>query len=405
MAHAAGISGPETWNERGIRSYKEGDYRTAIRCFRAAAESLPEDEVVRSNLASSHAQLALQIIQGRMVGSGYTEAVRAAERALEIEGDHAYFHKVLGFVFQENGDYEKALTAFSMASSLEPEDGSTWALMGDAAYHFDNLGEAINCWRRALQLDPSQDKVRERLGKAGREEELEEGYREAHSPHFQIRYDADYPDGRNLARSMLEIMEDARRKVLDELGFTSTSRTSGVFYSPDDFRNLMGNHEWTRGIYDGKIRIPFPADGVPGRAFREVVTHEYTHVALFEWTGNHCPAWLNEGLAQNLAGEWNAARERSARTLAANSSFLPLTALQNSFMDLPGPMIEIAYIESYLVVSYIRDEYTHRHLRNLLDAIAEGDPADEAVRTIFRCDSDELLERALSSYQSKIAIR
>jgi len=393
---AGPISEPAVWNERGLQAYREGNYAGAILCFETAYGALPRDETIRYNLATAHAREALRMARDGSSRREYAEAMRQAKLAIEIDGDVPFFHKTLGYVHQENGAHAEARLAYREAVRLDPGDGDAWKLCGDAAYRLDLREEAILCWERSLRIDPGRNELAGRIEKAGREEELESGYREARSPHFRVAYDPHYPRARSLVGGMLDALEDARRTVRRELGRYGEETVSGVAYSPEDFRRLMEGHGWARGLYDGKIRVPFPESGEVDRAFRETATHEYTHVVVFEWTGNRCPAWLNEGLAQNIAGEWTTARSRRAARIASSSGFLPLETLEDSFLELPEPLVEVAYLESYLVVDYIRTAFTARHMTLLLDRIAEDVPPAEAIREVLHKDYDELLEQALA---------
>ena len=56
-------------------------------------------------------------------------------------------------------------------------------------------------------------------------------------------------------------------------------------------------------------------------------------------------------------------KERKATGLAHSSSRVPLSELESSFLGLPEELVETAYVESYLVVEYILDAYTRRHLQ------------------------------------------
>jgi len=64
-----------------------------------------------------------------------------------------------------------------------------------------------------------------------------------------------------------------------------------------------------------------------------------------------------------------------------------------------------AYLESYLVVSYMISIYTQRHIRLLLDRIAEDVSPEDAVVEVFHRDYEELLEEVLEDYRSEIASR
>ncbi|MFH1278520.1 MAG: tetratricopeptide repeat protein [Candidatus Eisenbacteria bacterium] len=399
------ISGTAVWNERGIEHYRAGNYRNAVTCFETAFRLLPDDETLRFNLASAHARLAVDLARATLSPASYAEALLHAEEAIALVGDHAYFHSVLGFVHQEKRNYGEAYAAFARAAELDPKDGGARVLMGNAAYELDDLEKAIHQWNKALDIDPDLDHVNERLDKADREILIEERFRTVENTHFRLRYDPDQPDASRIARDLLDLFDEARSDVLGTLLNRGAEKTSVVVYRPEDFRAIMGGREWTGGLYDGKIRVPFPREGDSDDPFQTLAVHEYVHAVIYEWTSDRCPAWLNEGLAQYLAGEWNGTREKEARRLAREGDLIPLASLERSFLDLDAGEVDGAYVESYVVVSYLLQTYTARHLHRLLDRIAEGEEVPDALRQVLRVTEEELLQSAFAPYRREVAAR
>jgi tetratricopeptide (TPR) repeat protein len=394
------ISGASVWNDRGIDRYRDGDYRTAITCFETAAKLSRDKETIRFNLASAHARLALQIARRPMTGAEYRDAVGEAEAAIGLFDGHAFFYSVLGFVHQEMGNHEEAYRAFARASELDPADSGARVLLGDAAYERDEIEEALEAWRTAVRIDPELGEVQERIEKADRERELEEDFRVLESPRFRIRYDRAFPDAGRLVEETRATLEDARLEVAAVLPRRNVGPISVVVYPPEEFRLLTDGCDWTGGLFDGKIRIPFPESGRADERFRALVRHEYVHALLYEWTEGRCPAWLNEGLAQALAGEWDAERNRR---VPARSVFFRLSELEDSFLRLPADRVEAAYAEAYLVARYLLDEYTTRHLHALLERIGSGEETEKALRAVLHVTPDELLEEAVSAAGGKLA--
>jgi len=397
------ISGAAVWNDRGIESFRSGDYRTAITCFETALRLQPEDPTLRFNLSSSHARIGLELARTPMTRVTYLQAVAEAEKAIELLDGHPFFYSVLGFIHQEMGDHDEAYRAFGRAAELDPSDGGARVLLGNAAYERDDLEEALEAWRSALEVDPELGEVRGRIEKADRERELEEGYRQLEGVHFRIRYDREYPDAEALVREMRRALDDARRETGAVLPRRGLGPVSVVVYSPDEFRRLTAGCDWTGGLFDGKIRVPFPESGRADGAFRALVTHEYVHALLYEWTSGRCPAWLNEGLAQALAGEWDSSREETARGLASRAAYPPLSELEDSFLQLPEERVEAAYLVSYLVAAHLLEECSTPQLQALLRRIGSGATTEEALRAVLRTSSADLLEEALESRGRRVA--
>ncbi len=390
---------PSLWNDRGIRYFRSGEYDLAIHCFGRALDERPGEATIRFNLASSHARKAVDLVGGDDVDeTAVLEALGEAKAAIALEEDHAYFRRVLGFVRQEEGMYRQAFEAFLAADRLEPDDPPTLALLGDAAYRLDDVERAVEYWSRSLQLDPSQKNLAERLDRGRREIRVEGGFRSLGKGSFSVRYDPSIPGARREAERVEELLEQARRDVRSATGYETERTVPVVLYSPERFRSYMGPLEWTRGIYDGKIRIPLSEAAADDAVLKALAVHEYVHAVVYELSRDRAPAWLNEGLAQALAGEWTASAERTARRMIALGEFLPLGALDDSFLGLKPDRVEQAYVESYIVVSHLLDRYTRRHLRRLLEGYAGGGKTEILLGEVCHVTPDELLEEAMASY-------
>jgi predicted Zn-dependent protease len=130
--------------------------------------------------------------------------LKAAERAfrdvLANGGERAFVHHNLGIVLQQHGQHEAALTEFRAAERLDPSFGPAWLLSGvsllavgrprdavsalehaaelmpgEAAVHLQladacertgNVTGVIREYRRLVELGPSNEDYRYRLGKA-----------------------------------------------------------------------------------------------------------------------------------------------------------------------------------------------------------------------------------------------
>ncbi len=391
---------PAAWNDRGIRYYESGEYDLAIHCFTRAMDERPEDGTIRFNLASSHASRAVDLVEEGERESSNLPALESAVHAVNLEEDHAYFRRVLGFVHQDDGRYREAIEAYRIADQLEPDDPATLALLGDAAYRLDVKEDALAYWGRSLDIDPSQAVLQERVERTERELRVESGFRTVRREPFRVRYDPSIEGASREADRVIDMLENARREVRSVLGDATERPVPVVLYTPEKYNTYMGSHDWTRGVYDGKIRIPFGEGGMGDQTLQSVTTHEYVHAVVYEMTEDLCPAWLNEGLAQVLAEEWNSSADKIAGAMIGAREQIPLSRLDRSFLKLPPDEVEQAYIESYLVVTYMLDRYTRNHLRRLIRALASGTETSRAVRDIYHVSTDELLRKAINHYQT-----
>ncbi len=383
------------WNDRGIRYYEDGDYRGSIHCFRRALEAGEDNPTIVFNLASAHAKSAILLAEAGTGGGTIQEALSEARSALALRDDHAYFHKVMGYVYQEAGLYAEARSSFQTAAGLDNGDPSTLKLLGNVSYRLDDIDGALGFWDESYRLDPTQEKLEKRISRAGREQTIEKDFRSLDRAHFTISYDPSIEKGRSRAGNVIDLLDDARREIAGTIGFRTERTVPVVLYAPDRFREYTGGHDWTRGLYDGKIRLPIDSIDKNPNGLQVLATHEYVHAALYELARDRCPAWLNEGLAQVLAGEGGRAAGFVSRKRMETGRWIPLHDLERSFMHLPRDQVETAYAEAYLVTAYLLDSFTKRHLQRLLDEIRGGADPEAAVRSIYHRTYEELLAHSI----------
>ena len=81
-------------------------------------------------------------------------------KALELEPNNAAYIDSLGWYYYHLGDYNRALTELLRASdTLKPEDPVVFEHVGDAFQALGKTGEAQVYWQKALKLDPTNQKL------------------------------------------------------------------------------------------------------------------------------------------------------------------------------------------------------------------------------------------------------
>ena len=137
----------------GTIEFLQGFWSPAINTFQKACNISPGNPVLLNNLG-----LAL-LESGRNCKPANRDLLGKAsdtfQSALAIKADYVASWKNLGVVLRELGDSDGALTSFTRGLSHDPNDTSLWLSLGalhTANYSFDR---AIECYRRALRLKPS----------------------------------------------------------------------------------------------------------------------------------------------------------------------------------------------------------------------------------------------------------
>jgi tetratricopeptide (TPR) repeat protein len=109
--------------------------------------------------AAERARLLLVKAKSYMMQDRTSEAIRALEQAIKVDGDSPGAYEIwmlLGRLRLSNPAWStRAIEALQVASRLNPRAAEPWALMGELYHRKGFRANAQGCFRRALELDPS----------------------------------------------------------------------------------------------------------------------------------------------------------------------------------------------------------------------------------------------------------
>jgi len=97
-------------------------------------------------------------------GANLAEAERMIKKALARQPENGAFVDSLGWLYFKQGKIQEAVKELERAVFLM-EDPVIYDHMGDAYLKSGNLGGARTNWEKSLQLDPNQDKIKEKINK------------------------------------------------------------------------------------------------------------------------------------------------------------------------------------------------------------------------------------------------
>jgi tetratricopeptide (TPR) repeat protein len=123
-------------------------------------ESLPSISLEEAEpTAPERAARLLVKARSLMVQERTSEAIRALEQAIKLDGDSPGSYEtwmLLGRLRLSNPAWStRAIEALQVASRLNPRAAEPWALMGELYHRKGFRANAQGCFRRALDLDPS----------------------------------------------------------------------------------------------------------------------------------------------------------------------------------------------------------------------------------------------------------
>ena len=167
LIHAAGIddSDPLLQGQLGIAFRESGRPEQSLAAFERAWQMVPDDS-----------QLALDVALARRANRDTEGAIRAVERAVELDSSNPLPHMILAqlYVNSDRVDYlVKAPALYRHVLELEPERSDVWLALARAYTQIAIRDEAEIALRRAMDLGLDNPDVRFRLGQTlGRQQQF-----------------------------------------------------------------------------------------------------------------------------------------------------------------------------------------------------------------------------------------
>ncbi len=401
MAHA---SSPENdaiknglvyaYSSYAVKTAESEKYDVSIK-YLSKAHDIAGSVYTRQNLSLMYAKKA--VVEAR--NSGRAKAQEDLDMACEIAGDSVACGRSLGIALFNDavGEFkaareDNAIMLIRAALSVYA-DSRIYEFLGDIYYRKTELEKAGIYFDKAAKLDPDNKKLAEKCEKVLKEEALSVNEKANILPYFDLRYDKDLPVNADLTA---KILERAYFDVGKDLAFFPGTRTVVFFYSEKDFRDIFKMRDMVRAFYDGNIRMPLPASVSDVKEFLSYLCHEYTHAIVSAKTNNNCPVWLSEGIAVYEEFKWT--RPGAAVNISKNTDDMPeisIQTIEQIFKD-PGTgsnKLVLAYMLACTAIEYITDNWGMKGLNGVLEALARGSHAGNAMDDEFLLSEKEFNRR------------
>jgi tetratricopeptide (TPR) repeat protein len=376
-------------NNEGVAFMDEGRYEEAVQSFKEALLIIPQDATIRQNLHRAWMQQGYRALDSKE----YEKAILLFEEAVKVSSQSSEAYKLMGMAAMSLTDEQRAEEYLRTYLNKVPDDEEVSRILGEILYKQNRLDEGLHLLKIYLAANPGDRRVRNLVDKAGREADIEEGFDTHEGEHFDVRFDG--TENMDAGYLVVGILRDVYIRIGAEMNFYPPDRMVTILYSDEDFRNVTQTPDWTRALYDGKIRIPI--GGLKGKslALERIVSHEYTHALIHQMTDGRCPSWLNEGLAQYFEGEPGEMHARNGAYILRTRDFIPLPKLEGSFLNMDAETASIAYTQSYTLVDLIIEEYGIYVAQKLLSILAEGVDVEPAIQEALGVDYPALQEEWL----------
>ncbi|MCU1302855.1 MAG: repeat protein [Candidatus Sulfotelmatobacter sp.] len=316
------------------------------------------------------------------------QARRYFESALRFQSENATVLTYYAALLVRTGNASQALSYAQRATRAAPDSPDAYAVLGYVQQASDRTKEAVSSWKHSLELRPDPT-IQHYLEKAEREQNVESDFAQRESSHFVLHY-----EGKQTSEAfrgqILAALESDYEDLARDLGTPPRDNILVTLYTEQAFFDVTRAPSWIGALNDGKLRIPISGLSSMTSQLARVLKHELAHSFINQISSNHCPPWLNEGIAQLLEPRSLGSDGRQLAHLFKTERNIPLNSLEGSFMRLSGTDAYWAYAESLAAVSYINDSYGIDDLQRILQRLGQGSSIEAALRSTIHSDYGQL---------------
>ena len=314
----------------------------------------------------------------------FASAKHDFETALGYDPENPAILNYYGAALVRTGNPLDAIPYAERAARIAPDSADAYAVLGYAQFAAGRLAAALESWRKSLSLRPDRSLVA-MVDRAERESRAETGYSERDSSHFALKYEG-RQSSQNFRDQLIEVLERDYRDLSGEFGSEPRASIQVVLYTDQAFFDVTRAPAWTGALNDGKLRIPLRGVDTVTPELARVLRHELTHSFVNQLSLGHCPAWLNEGIAQSMEPQSLGGRAGRLADLFREQHEIPLNLLEAGFSSFNRTQAEIAYDESLAAVEFIKSRYGMHDLIEIVERIGEGESTEASLRQILHDD-------------------
>ncbi|MCP4154956.1 MAG: hypothetical protein GY757_44950 [bacterium] len=335
----------------------------------SGGDSEPEPSAELKNIDTSNMSPDLLKAFGFFLKKDYKNALEIFSHYSDSENIALLFTGICNYRLE---DYQNSYSNLSRVAESEDKKVNFLSkkYLAFSCYKTDELDESLSFAEEGLELFEDAE-LQYLYKKLLREKKVMKGYGDRQKVHFKIQFSKF--EHQEVQELVTDILQDAYRTVGQEIDFFPPDPVTVILYNEKGFFDVTRAPGWAGGLYDGKIRLP--VRGVEGHEeeLKRILVHEYTHALVHAITPK-CPLWLNEGLAEYFS---RGADEMKIKQL------IPLKYLEHRFPSGDPRLVIAAYIESYSAVCYLIDKYDLYRIKELLEALGEGEELGTAFNSVF----------------------
>jgi tetratricopeptide (TPR) repeat protein len=288
---------------------------------------------------------------------------------------------VLACYLLKGGDVQGASAAAEKASWLAPDHAQTLYVLALVDEQFGRLDSASSRLKRILQAQPENKEAMQALYRVEQKNHVYAKIQDLLPIKSKDAPQTPEPEAVLQAGPFLFRFQATKHTDLVLAAYPALAQVSRRFqqtlgYSPDQVevhlidssRAQAEDPSRPAAQYQGRIRLFTDKVDSPDPNFLYVaLAHEYAHLAIDRLSAGHCPAWLNEGLAQFLTQNPAPSDKRVLQEAIAKDALLPLAVLELDFSRLEDPkLVDLAYAQSFSLVDFLTQTQGWEKLRQVL---------------------------------------
>ena len=204
-----------------------------------------------------------------------------------------------------------------------------------------------------------------------------------------------YGKDQAFAQTMLDAGVEGLRRNREQAGLiTNTPVDLYVYPNYDDMKDaVLYEPSWTGGMAFPEYSIFIMGISASDSTWdQNTVIHELTHILIGHFTFScigTLPTWLNEGLAMFSEGELDTNMQSQLDQAIRDNTLLTVRSLNGGFSEL-SDKANLSYSQSQTIVSFLIETYGQDKLTELLIALRDAKPIDDALLEVYGFDTDGL---------------
>ncbi|MBK6766061.1 MAG: hypothetical protein IPG71_06965 [bacterium] len=195
------------------------------------------------------------------------------------------------------------------------------------------------------------------------------------------------PEDSHFVDGLVRTLEQRLPNVCNRLGIHAPDSARFVITpSREEWRRVTaGSPLWANGVAypeRGVAVLKSPSFNVNGGPIGETAVHELVHLLLEPRSGAGFPRWLDEGLAQFMAGQQEFNDVHVLARAATSGRLLGFWDIQG-LMAFDDNLARQGYAQSLVAIEDLRQRFGDAGLANLVHEVRSGRDLEQAFLTLF----------------------